>query len=126
MNGYKGKLNDGREIYIPTWAVDVALENVTLAGKYLGIENVINIAELNTAAVIVAIMSAKEPKLTVGLIKHFVCTVRIEGSKILPETLNEMFEGDLKSIAEIFSHVVHSQYSDFFELGLAKENSQDS
>lgn len=123
---YSASLKDGRKIYIPSWPVDVALENLTLAGKYLGTENVINISTLSIPAVIVAIMGATDPKAAASLVKHFLCTVRIEGDKITPETINSMFEGDLASVAELFAHVMHSQYSDFFKLGLAKVNSPDS
>ena len=125
-DGYKAELKDGRAIYIPNWPVDVALENLTRAGKYLGTENVINIAYLNISAVIVAIMGSQDPKQCAALIKHFVCQVRIDGDKIEQTTIDAMFVGDLGAIAEIFSHVIHSQYHGFFESGLAKAPSQDS
>lgn len=120
MSGYKNTLNDGREIYIPTWPIDVALENLTRAGQQLGAENVINIAGLNMPAFIVAIMGAKDPKNAVSLVTHFVCQARVAGNKIEPGTIQAMFEDDLAGVAELFTHVMHSQYSRFFELGLAK------
>jgi len=123
---YSAKLRDGRNIYIPSWPVDVALENLTLAGKMLGTENIINIAALNIPSVIVAIMGAEDAKQAAALVKHFICQVRIEGSKIEPATINNMFEGELSTITELFAHVIHSQYNNFFELGLAKADSQDS
>lgn len=123
MAGYSANLKDGREIYIPSWPVDVALENLSMAGKYIGADNVINIADLNVAAVIVAIMNADNPAKVALLIKNFVCHVRIDGNKILEDTMNTMFADDLKSIAEMFAHVIHAQYNDFFEYGLAKEHS---
>ncbi len=126
MEGYKAKISDGRDIFIPTWPVDVALENLTKAGKYLGADNVIKIAYLNISAVIVAIMKAEEPKQCAALVKHFICQVRIDGSKIESNTIDEMFGGNLGFIAELFAHVIHSQYHDFFESGLVKELSQDS
>jgi len=123
MAGYAAKLKDGREIYIPSWPVDVALENLASAGKYLGSENVINISELNMASVIVAIMKSEVPAKTAELVAHFVCSVRIDGSKIEPATVNTMFADDLKGVAEMFAHVIHAQYADFFESGLVKEHS---
>jgi hypothetical protein len=126
MSGYSAKLNSGQDIYIPNWPIDVALENLTLAGKYLGSEHVITISELNIPAVIVAIMSAEEPKHCANLIKHFVCQVRIDGDKIEPNTINGMFEGKLPLVAELFAHVMHSQYDAFFASGLAKEPSLPS
>ena len=125
MAGYSAKLKDGREIYIPSWPVDVALENLASAGKYLGSENVINISELNIASVVVAIMKAENPAKVAELISHFVCSVRIDSSKIEKETINTMFANDIKSVAEMFAHVIHAQYSDFFEYGLVKEHSPD-
>ena len=124
MAGYTATIKDGREIFIPAWPVNVALENLTMAGKYLGTERVINISELNIAAVIYAIAESPEPKEAANLVEHFVCQARIAGEKIEPTTINTMFTDDLKAIAEIFAHVVHSQYADFFVSGLAKENSQ--
>ena len=117
---YTKTIQDGREIYIPHWPVDVALENLTQVGKLLGTENVIRISEGNVQAAIVAVMGCDNPKLAAALIKHFVCQVRIAGSKIEPNTINSMFEGDLHAIIELFTHVIVCQYADFFSLGLAK------
>lgn len=122
---YTKTISDGREIYIPYWPVDVALENLTQVGKLLGTENVIRISELNIPAAVVAVMGCDNPKLASAMIKHFVCQVRIAGSKIETSTINSMFEGDLHAVIELFTHVIHSQYADFFSLGLAKEISQD-
>ena len=79
---YTATIKDGREIYIPSWSVGVALENLTLAGKYLGTENIINIAELNIASTVVAIMGSSDPKQAANLVKHFICQVRIDNQKI--------------------------------------------
>ncbi len=122
---YRKTIKDGREIYVPNWPVDVALENLAQAGKCFGNENVIRMAELNIPAAVVALMSSPDPKLAARLIKHYVCQVRIDGSKIEPETLNNMFEGKLAVVMELFCHVMHSQFDDFFVLGLAKEASPD-
>ena len=122
---YRSTIKDGREIYIPTWPVDVALQNLTRAGKLIGTNSIIQIAELNVAASIVAVMQCEDPATVSAMIKHFVCQVRIDGSKITPDTINEMFSGDLHGVVELFTHVIHSQYSDFFDLGLAKVNSQE-
>ncbi len=122
---YTKTILDGREIYIPYWPVDVALENLTQVGKLLGTENVIRISELNIPAAVVAVMGCDNPKLASAMIKHFVCQVRIDGNKIEASTINSMFEGNLHAVVELFTHVIHSQYADFFSLGLAKEVSQD-
>lgn len=124
--GYHATLKDMKEIYIPHWPVDVALENLTRAGQHLGTDAVIRISELNIPAVIVAIMDAKDPNQTASLIKHFICQARISGSKIEPSQIDNMFEGNLAQVAEIFAHVIAAQYADFFVSGLAKELSQTS
>ena len=124
MSGYSTEIKDGREIYIPSWAVNVQLENLTQASKVLGASNVINISEPNVASVTYAIMNAEDAKLTAKLIKHFVCHVRIEGDKITEENIDSYFEGQLSTVIELFAHVIHSQYADFFDSGLAKEASQ--
>lgn len=124
---YRKTIKDGREIYVPNWPVDVALQNLAQAGKVFGNENVIRMSELNIPAAVVALMSTDDPALAARLIKHFTCQVRIDGSKIAPETINGMFEGSkgLAVVMELFCHVMHSQFSDFFDLGLAKEASPD-
>lgn len=122
---YTATISNGKEIYIPHWPVDVSLENLATAGKHLGSENVILISELNQHAAIVALMESKDAKMASSLIKHFVCQARIDGKKITSETISDMFEGELHLILELFTHVMHSQYSSFFSLGLAKVASQE-
>lgn len=126
MSEYTATLRGGQEIYIPTWPVDVAIENLTRAGQYIGTSHIINIAELKMPSVILAIMDSKEPDQTASLIKHFVCQVRIDGKKIEPNSLDEMFAGELGLIAELFAHTIKAQYSSFFDYGLAKEASPSS
>jgi len=126
MAGYSATLKDGSEIYIPAWPVTVALENLTLAGQVLGSENVVTIAELNTAAVVVGIMQASDAHKAAKLLTHFVCQVRIDGKKIEAKTIDSMFESKLELIVEMFAHVMHSQFSSFFELGLAKAVSPEA
>ena len=122
MEGYRGKLTDGRDVFIPRWPVDVALENLGKVGKYLGVENVIRIADPNTAAALFSMTDSDDPKNTAGIIKHFVCTVRCDGDRITPESYDSL---DIKLIPELFALVVHAQYFDFFESGLARENSPE-
>lgn len=124
MANYKGHLKDGRPIYVPEWDIPTQLENLTKAGKYLGAERAITISEINVPAVITAIMESDQPKILSNLIAWFVCQARLDGSKIEPETINDMFAGELHVVAEIFAHVMHAQYYEFFRSGLAKEHSQ--
>lgn len=123
---YKAELRDGREISIPSWSPSVALENLTKAGKYLGANEIVSISSLDIRAVIIAIMNAAEPAQVAAIMKHFVCTARLDGKRIIPEDYDGLFGGDLAILSEVFAHVIHSQYSDFFERGLAKEPSQES
>jgi len=120
MSGYNGKLKDGREIYVPHWPASVSLENLAKAGQCIGTSALIQISELNTPAVIIALADAKDSAATVGLIKHFVCSMRIEGKKIDASEFDELFSGNLGDIPELFATVVHAQYFDFFASGLAK------
>jgi hypothetical protein len=125
MSGYSGVLKDGREIYVPHWAVDVGLENLTKAAKYFGAESLISIAQNNVPAAIVALTNVTDAKNTVALIKYFVCSARVDGDKITPNGFNTLFTGKLQEAIEIFTVVVHAQYAEFFELGLVREVSQD-
>lgn len=123
---YSATLVNGQEIYIPNWPVTVQLENLTQVGKVFGTNNVIEICTLNIKHFIVSLMSCEDHKLAAQLVRHFICQVRIDGSKIEGKTIDEMFTGDLALIAEIFCHLMHSQYHDFFVSGLAKATSPPS
>jgi hypothetical protein len=126
MKGYTGILQNKSEIYIPTWPVDAALENLAQASKYLGSEELLAISEKNIPAFMMALTKTSEPAKATALIKHFVCSARVDGDKIHGANYDTLFEGDLHFLADVFVTVVHSQYHDFFLKGLAKVNSQDS
>jgi len=126
MQGYKGNLKDGREIYIPYWPVDVSLENLGKAGKFLGVENLIRISTPDIPAVILALTTTEDAGSTAALIRHFVCEARVDGDRITSANYDTHYKGNLVLVAEVFSLVVHAQYSDFFVSGLAKENSPES
>ena len=114
---YKGNLADGREVYIPNWSVKVQFENLTQACKYLGQQEVINISTLNVPAAMLAIMGSDDAEATSQMILHFVQQARIAGDKI---TLNSADELGMATVVELFVHVLHSQFNDFFVSGLAK------
>ena len=120
---YNSTLKNGQELFIPSWPASVALENLSKAGKYIGADNLTRIAELNTAAAMVAIMEAKDSKNTTELIKHFVCEARIDGKKINKQEYDTQFYEDIYIVIEIFCHVVKAQYFDFFKQGLVRETS---
>lgn len=125
MSGYNAVLKEGQEVYIPSWPVSVALENLTKAGKYIGSDNLIRISELNIPSAMVAIMNAEDSNTTSELIKHFVCEARMDGEKIMKIDYDTKFKDNIYLAIEIFCHVVRAQYYDFFKQGLAKEPSQE-
>jgi len=121
MSGYKKELSKGQNIFINNWTPSVALENLTHAGKLIGLDNLLNISKLDEISkhiTIVAISEAKDSETTMKLIRHFVCTVNMDDQRIEESNFDVIFEGNLALIIEIFTHVVHSQYADFFEQGL--------
>jgi hypothetical protein len=124
MKGFKGKLENGDEVFIPNWPVDVAIENLAKAGKYLGTQELIEISKKNQTAVLVALSNSGDPENAAGLFSHFCSAARINGDKMSAVTISERYTGDLKTAAELFALVVHVQYADFFDLGLAKATSQ--
>lgn len=122
---YNATLEGGQEVFIPSWPASVALQELTNAGKYIGTDKLLRIAELDTPSAILAITESVEPAQTAGLIKHFVCSARMDGAKIEVSNYDSQFENNLYLAIELFCHVVKAQYSDFFEQGLAKANSQN-
>lgn len=121
MSDYKAKLADGRDIYIPSWSVKVQYENLTQACKYLGQNNVVNISALNVPAAILAVMGSEDAVTSTEFVLHTTQQARIDGNKITEASLDEL---GMSTIMELFTHVMHSQYHDFFESGLAKAPSQ--
>lgn len=119
--GYKGSLADGRDIFIPSWPATVQFENLTQACKYLGQDEVISISALNVPAAMLAIMGSEDYKACTGLVMHFIQYARLDGNKLSKEALENM---DMALLIELFTHVVHAQYNDFFVSGLAKAPSQ--
>ena len=117
MKDYTGELADGRAIYIPNWSVKVQFENLTQACKYLGQDEVIAISALNVPAAMLAIMGSDDAETATKFVLHTVQQARVDGQKIGLTTIEEL---GLAMVVEIFTHVLHSQYHDFFESGLAK------
>jgi len=120
MSGYSATLKGGQQIYIPKWPVTVAFENLTKAGEFIGSDAMVQIASLNIPAAMLAILNSKDAAQTAGLIKHFVCSARMDEKKIEPSNYDKQFEDDLSLAVELFCHVVKAVYSDFFEQGLAE------
>lgn len=130
MSKYNGTLSDGRSIYIPSWSVKVQYENLTKACKMLGQDEVINISALNVPAAMLAVMGSEDGFDSTALVMFFCQQARIEGEKvILKDGGMELLLGGepmaMADVIEVFTHVMHSQYHDFFESGLAKAHSQN-
>jgi len=121
VEDYKAKLDDGRDIYIPSWSVKVQYENLTQACKYLGQDNVILISALNVPAAILAVMGSDDATASTELVLHFIQQARISGQKITENSIDDL---GMHTVMELFAHVMYSQYNSFFELGLAKAVSQ--
>lgn len=127
VSGYSAKLSGGQNIYVADWLPSVALQNLTQAGKYIGVDNLLAISKLDKYSIhtaILAVTEATDPEMIMDLIKHFVCTAAMDGDRILSTSFDETFKGNLFLIMELFSHVIKSQYSDFFALGLVEGQPQ--
>lgn len=124
-DSYTAILKDGTKIQIPMWSATVGIQSLSKAGQYIGATNLILISELDLKTVMVAILDSKDPDNTAELIKHFVCSARLDGKKISKNEFDDLFQGNLGKVIEIFAHVVKSQYSSFFLQGLAEEHSQE-
>ena len=120
---YYATLRGGQDIYIPSWSAKIQYKNMMQACKYLGEANVVAISTLDIPAAVVAMMGSDDPDNTTDLVLHFIQQARIDGEKIDNSKYEEL---GMTLIAELFTHVIHSQYADFFASGLAKEPSQSS
>ena len=121
-DGYSGELTDGKSIFIPNWSVKVQYENLTQACKYLGQDNVITISALNIPAAILAVMGSEDAQASTELVLHFTKQARVDGKKIDDGLIEEL---GMYTVIELFAHVMHSQFNDFFVSGLAKAHSQN-
>lgn len=129
MSDYTATLADGRAIFIPSWSAKVQFENLTKACKILGQDEVITISALSVPAAMLAVMGSEDSTDCTGMVMFFSQQARIAGEKvILKDGGMELMLGgeemDMSLIIEVFTHVMHSQYNDFFESGLAKVASQ--
>lgn len=124
MAGYNATLKGGQKLYIPNWSATVALGNLTKLGNYIDTDPIGEIAKLNVVTSMVSIIESKDQVGVSALVKHFVMTAKFDGNKISDENFDALFDSNLYLMVEIFTHVVSSQYKDFFALGLAEENSQ--
>jgi hypothetical protein len=124
MADYTATLKDGSEIYVPTWNATVAYTNLTRCTEVIGIDALVNIAQDNVPAVVLALATAKDADIASQLLKHMVCEARMNGDKIMPNSFDETFKDQMYKAAEIFNHVIMAQYKDFFVQGLEEANSQ--
>ena len=116
--GYTATLTKGENIYIPMWPANVQFENLTQVCKHIGQDQVVEIStNLNVPAAMLAIMGSDDAEATTKLMFHFVQQARIDSKKIDQNSINDL---GMPLIVELFTHVLYSQYNDFFVSGLAK------
>jgi len=120
MEEYHKELENGDAIFIPKWSCKLAFQNLTQACKYLGQDNVVNISAFNVPAAMLAVMGSEDAKTSTDLILNFASQARVAGNKLDADKLEEI---GMTGVIEIFTHVMHCQYNDFFVSGLAKVNS---
>ena len=121
--GYNAELQNGSKIRIDNWPPIIGIKNLNNCSKILGDANVLAISKKDLHATTVAIMNAENPDLVSKLVTHFCTCVVLDGKRIAADTFDQDFEGKLNVVVELFMHVIHSQYFDFFEYGLVKEPS---
>lgn len=124
VQGYKNTLKNGKPIYIRNWPVNVQFANLAHACDLWGNDEMVAIAKLDMKAAMRAAMNTKQPTKSADMMAQFVSTVALDGVSISQDKINTMFESNMGQVLEIFAHVIHSQYNDFFDLGLAGEPSQ--
>jgi hypothetical protein len=126
MKDYHAVLKDGSEIYVAQWSASVAFMNLGKVCKAFGPARVEAIAKLDDKSMLNArasLMDSDNPEKTYKAMEHFVCTVGMDGKRVLPNVFDEMFSEDMLKAVEIFTHVVHAVYCDFFEQGLVEDSS---
>jgi len=129
MKDYHAVLKDGSEIFCAKWDASVAYMNLGKVCKAFGSARIEAIAKLDEYSVrnaMASIMETEDAEKTYASMQHFVCTVAMDGKRVRPNVFDEMFSENLHKGVEIFAHVVHAVYNDFFEQGLAEDSSQAS
>ena len=123
----RGFMKDGREYYAEPWSCKVSFSNLMSAGKILGQDNIVRISmESQDVAIPFAVhtlMSVENTDLATALIENFVCSLRLDGSKIAPNNLDEVFEGDIAQVVEAFVIILQLNYKSFFTRVTNVENS---
>tara|TARA_R100000541_G_scaffold21478_3_gene31423 strand:- start:1988 stop:2377 length:390 start_codon:yes stop_codon:yes gene_type:complete len=126
MKDYHAVLKDGQEIYIAQWSASVAYQNLTQVCKAFGparVEAIAKLDEHSMANARASFMDGEDGKLLYDAMSHFVCTVGMDGKRILPNTFDAMFSEDINVPLEIFTHVVHAVYAKFFGHGSVEDSS---
>jgi len=124
--GNRGQLKDGRDYYVPIWSARVAFENLIQAGKLLGQDSLVRVCleeKQDVAMTAGMIMAAEDHALTVALVENFVSSMRVDGTKVAPNTIDKIFGENLYAITEAFCIVLKSQYTAFFTAALDVEPS---
>ena len=124
MKDYTATLKDGSQIFIAQWSASVAFINLGKVCNAFGSGRVEAIAKLSQVDVLASLMDTQTPEECENILKHFVSTVSIDSQRIQPNNYNDIFAEDFAKATEVFMHVVHAVYNDFFVSGLAEVVSQ--
>ena len=124
--GWLYTLSNGKELYTPHWSPLKALGNLSLLSKVFTAELLYEISQgTSLKPVLVAFANASDPKAVEGAIKVVLSTAVIDGQRLdREEVYADIFLKNLNLVSEVFSAIIQTQYKDFFEQGIAEDNSQ--
>ncbi len=123
VEGYRAKLQTkgfvGKPIYIKNWPINTLLTNISHATRLWGADELVAVAKLDLQAAMRCATKSGAGEEGADLILHMIKSVTLDGKSLDVADLNHLFEARPITAIEIFMHVIHSQYDDFFASGLA-------
>ena len=104
-------------MYVRQWPASIALENLSEALGILGPKLSFFIDGTFSFDHKLQVLYSCDHKQLVALLKKFCTAVRIDGRQIAEIQFDQIFNGELHMVFDVFAFVCEVNYRDFFELG---------
>lgn len=109
---YEATLLNGQDVSIPTWKPELAIAELSKVGKFIGMQYLTGLVELDSQAINEAFYNTEGKEAAQDFILHCVTSATIDGVRVTRGNLDDVFEGNPMMILVVFAHVIRAQYSD--------------
>lgn len=109
---YVATLQTGQDVSIPSWKPELAIAELSKVGKFIGMEYLTGLVELEGQAINEAFYNTAGNDAAQDFILHCVTSATIDGVRVTRGNMDDVFEGSPMLILVVFAHVIRAQYSD--------------